>query len=65
VLKDTELHSTPSHLSFLSLHDIFGILQQGIDLILNLDSFLGARGFTFNSSSHGYTITIAQSLRLK
>jgi hypothetical protein len=64
-LRSKTSNSIPSHLSFISLHNSFDILQQAVSLSLSLSNFLNVGGFAFNSNPCGYTTAIARSLRLK
>jgi hypothetical protein len=64
-LRSKTPNSIPSHLSFISLHNSFDILQQAVSLSLSLSNFLNVGGFAFNSNPYGYTTAIARSLRLK
>jgi hypothetical protein len=58
-------NTTPSHLSFFSLHNNFGIIYQDICLSPNFGNLLSAGGFAFNSNPCDHIITITRSLRLK
>jgi hypothetical protein len=63
MLKDTNL--TPSHLSFLSFRNSFGILHQDVSLSLSFDNLLSTGRFAFDTSPYDRTIAITQSPGLK
>jgi hypothetical protein len=45
-----KLSVTPSHLSFVNLHDSFGIFRRGVIVSFNIGSFLSGREFSFDNS---------------